>query len=361
MLRQILIASVLVAAPATAAGVPLSGFTVEKLADLPKGWGMAVLPDGSWLLTQKSGEMRRFAGGTLGAPIKGVPAVVDRGQGGLADIVLDPGFAKNRTVYFSFAEAGDGGTGNVVARAVLGTDSLSDVKVIWRQVPKVEGNGHFSGRMAFGPDGKLYIGSGERQKFTPAQERGMNLGKVVRINSDGSIPADNPFAKTAGTRPDIWSTGHRNVLGLAFGPDGRLFETEMGPKGGDEVNIVRKGANYGYPLVSWGDHYDGKDIPNHDTRPEFTAPAVYWTPAISPSSIMLYSGSAFPAWRGQLLIGGLSSKAIVRVAIDGDRMREVERIDMGERIRDVARGPDGAIYFLSDGPTGALKRLTPKR
>ena len=357
MIRS-LAALALIAAPACASSV--SDYRVETLASVPKAWGLALLPDGSWLITQKSGELRRFADGKLGAPIAGVPAVVDRGQGGLADVILDPGFARNRTIYLSYAEAGDGGAGNAVARAVLDGERLTGVTVIWRQIPKVEGNGHYSGRMAFGPDGKLYIGSGERQKFTPAQDRAANLGKVVRINSDGTIPADNPFTKTPGVRPDIWSMGHRNILGLVFAPDGRLFETEMGPKGGDEVNIVRKGANYGWPVVSWGNHYDGKDIPDHDTRPEFAAPAVYWNPAISPSSLMLYSGSAFPAWHGQLLIGGLSSQAIVRVAFKGEKAHEVDRIEMGERVRDIAQGPDGAIFLLTDGPNGALKRLTPK-
>jgi glucose/arabinose dehydrogenase len=363
MLRPLALALLVTAAPALAQSrVPVGNFTVEKLADLPKAWGMVQLPDSSWLLTQKSGELRRFAGGKLGAPIAGVPAVVDRGQGGLADVALHPQFARNRTIYLSYAEAGDDGvTGGAVARAVLDGDRLSDVRVIWRQVPKVNGNGHFSGRMTFGPDGKLWVASGERQKLTPAQDRQSNLGKIVRLNDDGSIPADNPFARGGDTRADVFSIGQRNPLGIAFAPDGKLWEVEMGPKGGDEMNLIRARADYGWPSVSWGDHYDGRDIPNHDTRPEFAKPAVVWRNVISPSSLTWYDGSAFPAWRGHFLIGGLSSQSIVRVKTDGDSAREVERIEMGERIRDVAQGRDGAIYFLSDGPNGALKRLTPKR
>jgi glucose/arabinose dehydrogenase len=276
-------------------------------------------------------------------------------------------------IYLSWVEAGPNDTrGAVVGRARLLAGSaavpgakagykLDGLEVIWRQSPKVEGRGHFSHRIVFAPDGKMFLTSGERQKFDPAQDMSMNLGKVLRLNDDGTVPRDNPFASRGGVTAQIWSLGHRNLLGLAFAPDGRLWENEMGPKGGDEFNRIERGSNYGYPIVSDGDHYDGKDIPDHVTRPEFNAPEVSWTPVISPSSLMFYTGKLFPQWRGSAFIGGLSSKALVRVTISGDTAREAERWDMGERIREVEQGPDGAIWVLEDGgkSAGRLLRLAP--
>jgi glucose/arabinose dehydrogenase len=228
--------------------------------------------------------------------------------------------------------------------------------VIWRQQPKVDGRGHYGHRIAFGPDGFLYISSGERQKFTPAQDLQQNLGKIVRLNDDGTVPADNPFADRGGVAAEVWSLGHRNPLGLAFDAQGQLWNVEMGPAGGDELNLVRRGADYGYPTVSNGNHYGGGNIPDHDTRPEFAAPAVWWSPVISPSSLMFYGGSEFPQWRGNAFIGGLSSESLVRIELSAGGAREAERFRMGERIRAVEQGPDGAIWLLED--SGRLLRLT---
>lgn len=231
--------------------------------------------------------------------------------------------------------------------------------MIWRQVPKVAGRGHYGHRIVFDEHGMLWITSSERQKFTPAQDMKSNLGKLVRLHDDGSVPADNPFAADGGVAAEVWSLGHRNALGLAFGADGRLWEIEMGPRGGDELNLIERGANYGYPIVSNGDHYDGRNIPDHDTRPDFHAPAVSWTPVISPGAFIIYSGSLFPDWQGDGLIAGLSSQALVRVEFDGDSAREAARYDMGQRIREVEQGPDGAIWLLEDGPGGRLRKLLP--
>ena len=297
-----------------------------------------------------------------------MPKVAYGGQGGFGDVVLHPQFADNKLVYLSYAEAGEGDTrGAAVARARLdlsekGGGALSDLQVIWRQVPKVTGQGHYGHRIAFGPDGHLWITSGERQKFDPAQDMKSNLGKVLRLNDDGSAPDDNPFAKEGGVTAQIWSLGHRNLLGIAFDAQGRLWQHEMGPRGGDELNLIKRGANYGYPIVSNGDHYDGRKIPDHDTRPEFEAPRVWWNPVISPAGLVIYSGDVFPRWRGNAFIGGLSSQSLVRIEFDGEKAREAERFDMGARIREVEQGPDGALWLLEDeddGSQGRLLKLTP--
>jgi glucose/arabinose dehydrogenase len=284
--------------------------------------------------------------------------------------VLHPQFVDTGLVYLSYAEAGERSTaGAAVARARLALDAtggaaLEDFAVIWRQQPKVDGGGHFGHRIAFGPDGDLFISSGERQKFAPAQDLQTNLGKIVRLGDDGSVPADNPFARQGGIAAQVWSLGHRNPLGLAFDANDRLWNVEMGPRGGDELNLVQRGANYGYPLVSNGDHYDGRDIPDHPTRPDFAAPAVSWNPVISPSSLLFYSGSEFPGWRGDAFIGGLSSQSLVRIEFDGEAAREAERFAMGARIRAVEQGPDGAIWVLEDergGSGGRLLKLTARQ
>lgn len=340
-------------------------FVATEIARFNEPWAMAFLPDGRLLVTEKPGALKllTLGGGTL--DIAGVPTVAYGGQGGFGDAVLHPNFADNGWLYLSYVEAGEGDTfGAVVARAklVLNTTEghLDGLQIIWSQVPKLDGRGHFGHRIAFAPNGDLYISSGERQHFDPAQDMSGNLGKIVRLNDDGSVPADNPFAEQGGIAAQVWSLGHRNPLGLAFDAQGQLWNIEMGPAGGDELNRVVRGANYGYPIVSNGNHYDGRDIPDHDTHPEFVAPAISWTPVISPGDFIFYSGSLFPAWHGNVLAAGLSSKALVRVAIDGQTAHEVERFDMGERIREVEQGPDGAVYLLEDGSHARLLKLTPK-
>lgn len=342
-------------------------FTATPRATLDAPWAIAFLPDGTALVTEKGGVLKHLNVQTGKAQdISGVPKVVAAGQGGLGDVILHPQYASNGLIYLSYAEAGEDGTqGAAVARAKLtlkedGSGALGDLKVIWRQTPKVSGNGHYGHRMRFGPDGKLWITSGERQKFTPAQDMTGNLGKLIRLNDDGSAPADNPFAKQGGVAAQVWSLGHRNPLGIAFDAQGRLWEQEMGPQGGDELNLIQRGGNYGYPEVSNGDHYGGKPIPDHSTRPEFIPPKVTWTPVISPAGLMIYGGERFPAWQGNAFIGGLSSKALVRVELKGEEAREVERYAMGTRIRDVEEGPNGSLWVLEDGANARLLELQPK-
>ncbi len=345
-------------------------FVATPIAQFNEPWAMTFLPDGRMLVTEKPGRLFIVTqAGDKSAPVAGVPRVDYGGQGGLGDVVLHPDFSSNKIVYLSYAEAGHSGTrGAAVARGKLtlnsdGGGELSDMKVIWRQQPKVTGRGHYGHRIAFSPDGYLFISSGEREKFDPAQDMQQNLGKIIRLHDDGSVPKDNPYADRGGVTAQIWTLGHRNPLGLAFDAKGRLWNQEMGPRHGDELNLSVKGENYGYPIVSNGDHYSGKEIPDHDTRPEFEAPKAYWVPAISPSGLMFYSGDMFPEWEGSAFLGGLSSKALVRVEINGDDAREAERFETGERIREVEQGPDGAIWIIEDekrGSGGRLLKLTPK-
>lgn len=340
-------------------------FVATEVARFDEPWAMTFLPDGRLLVTEKRGALKLHTIGGATGEITGVPKVSYGGQGGLGDVILHPDFASNGLVYLSYAESGGRGTaGAAVARARLTLDdkgggALSDLQVIWRQTPKVSGKGHFGHRLAFGPDGHLWITSGERQKFDPAQDLTTNLGKVLRLNEDGSVPADNPFADRGGVAAQVWSLGHRNPLGIAFDAQGQLWVHEMGPRGGDELNLIRRGANYGYPIVSNGNHYSGRNIPDHDTRPEFEAPKITWNPVISPAGFIIYSGDLFPQWKGSGFIGGLSSRSLVRVEFNGTSAREAERFAMGERIREVEQGPDGAIWLLEDGSGGRLLKLTP--
>ncbi len=347
--------------PPPAAAKP---FTTATLATFDEPWAMAFLPDGRLLVTEKRGALKLFDPATRrSGTVDGVPAVAHGGQGGLGDIAVHPHFADNGRVYLSYAETGPGDTrGAAVARARLVLDDkgggrLDGLDVIWRQMPKTRGHGHYGHRLLFGPNGKLWISSSERQKFDPAQDMAGNLGKIVRLNDDGSVPADNPFAARGGVAAQVWSLGHRNVLGMDFDAQGRLWEVEMGPRGGDELDLVERGANYGWPLVSEGRHYSGRPIPSHATGPEFTAPKIAWTPVISPSSLLIYSGRRYPGWTGDALIGGLSSKALIRVRLDGDSAREVARYDMGQRIRAVEQSPDGLLWLLEDGSNARLLEL----
>jgi glucose/arabinose dehydrogenase len=352
------------AAEAPASTNPSEAFLTTPVAEFAEPWAMTFLPDGRLLVTEKKGALKLLdvSSGRQGN-VAGVPGVAYGGQGGLGDVIVHPGFAQNQIVYLSYAEPGeDGASGAAVARARLVVDAqgggkLEGLTVIWQQVPKVQSNGHWGHRMAFGPDGKLWVTSSERQKFAPSQDMKSTLGKVVRLNDDGSPPPDNPFASQGGVTAQIWSLGHRNPLGIAFDAGGRLFAHEMGPRGGDELNIIERGANYGYPVVSNGDHYSGLDIPDHPARPEFKAPLITWNPVISPAGFIIYSGAMFPDWAGDGFIGGLSSKALIRVEFGDGTAREAQRFDMGQRIREVEQGPDGAIWLLEDERSGAGGRL----
>jgi glucose/arabinose dehydrogenase len=337
---------------------------VETLArGLNHPWSVEPLPDGRMLVTERPGRLRLVTqDGKVSEPLRGVPKVLARDQGGLLDMALDPNFESNNLVYLSFAEARQGGAATAVARAKLTDRGLEDAQVIFRQTPAVEGTKHFGSRLAFAPDGTLFVTTGERFKFAPAQDTSNHLGTIVRINSDGSVPQDNPFVGKKGARPEIWSYGHRNVEAAAVHPEtGALWIAEMGPEGGDELNVAEAGKNYGWPVVSWGNHYDGRDIPDPPTRPDLAGSIRHWTPVISPSGMTFYTADLMPGWKGSLLLGGLSAKAIVRLSLDGQKVTDEERIAMGARIRDVRQAPDGALYVLTDEDNGRLLRLTPVR
>lgn len=359
---------------------------LERLAALEFPWGLAVLPDGRLLITEKPGRLRIFADGKLSPPVDGVPVVSYRErpgeQGGLLDVAIDPDFARNRRIYLSYVEAAAQQSsdqaetgearfgpfldftdtvlaGGAVARATLDGNRLRDVQVIWRQVPKTVARGHFGHRLVVGRDGTLFITSGDRMRFEPAQSLASNLGKVLRINTDGSMPKDNPFAGKPDARADIWSLGHRNMLAAAVHPaSGDLWVWEMGPLGGDELNIIQRGRNYGWPVVSNGDNYDHSTIPDHPARKDFEAPVRSWTPVIAPSGALFYAGSLLP-WRGNAVVGGLASQALIRLTLDGTRIVNEERIDVQRRVRDVAEAPDGALLLITDDKNGELLRLTP--
>ncbi|MGC3820037.1 PQQ-dependent sugar dehydrogenase [Acinetobacter sp. G11] len=355
----------------TASSKPSSGsvnqtYKLTRIVEFNEPWAIAGLKDGRLLVTERKGKLQLFDPKTRQkVEVKGIPKVAYGGQGGLGDIALHPQFEQNHIIYFSYAEAGQGGYGAVVARGELDLSNVQqpqvkNLKTIWKQVPKVQGQGHYAHRLLFGQDGKLWISSGERQKFDPAQNMQSNLGKILRLNEDGTPAAGNPFSRQGEIAKQVWSLGHRNPLGIAFDAQGKLWVVEMGPKGGDELNLIVKGENYGYPLVSNGDHYDGRDIPDHHTRPEFKAPEISWTPVISPSSLIFYQGSQFPAWKDKALISGLSSKSIVVVDTAMKPVTEVQRVDMKQRIRDVLEAPDGSIWVLEDGQNARLLKMTAK-
>ena len=372
-------------------------FTTSAIATFDNPWALAFLPGTNiaivtekpgrlWLVDVKNGQKQ---------PVSGAPRVVYHDQGGLLDVVLSPEFGSDQLVYLTYSEPSpNGGSGLALARARLARDArgarLDDLQLLWHDPAGGEG-GQFGAIVLFAPDGKsLFLSSGERQRFTPAQDPSQPLGKILRLTLDGKPAQGNPFAgrigaarvaitdppedtetakRTAGrtikwpgpnlTPAETWTLGHRNTLGLAFAADGRLWETEMGPRGGDELNLIVAGKNYGWPLVSEGKNYDGVPIPHHSSRPDIVAPKLYWVPSISPTSLVIYSGQMFPQWKGDGLIGALSGKMLVHVRIRGDQASKVEEWDMGHRIRFVAQGPEGAVYLLEDEAGGRLLRLTP--
>lgn len=354
-----------------AGGSATGDIAMQTFGTFDEPWAAAFAPGTSVLfITEKPGTMKFVDTRTRRTgTVTGLPDVDYGGQGGLGDVAFLPSESATtlgrRTIYLSWVEAGEGDTrGAAVGRGQLVCEEadacrIEGLSTIWRQTPKVTGRGHFSHRLAISPDGRhLFVSSGDRQKMEPAQDTSNTLGTIVRLNLDGSPAADNPLASRGAPSNQIWSWGHRNVLGLTFDGQGRLWEVEHGPAGGDELNLVKRGANYGWPVRSNGDHYDGRNIPDHSADDGFAQPAVSWTPVIAPGNFIFYSGSQFPAWRGQAIIAGLKSEALVRVAIDGESAREVGRLDMDGRVRQVVQGPDGAIWVLMDGEGGALIRLT---
>jgi len=333
---------------------------------LVEPWGLALLPDGRWLVTERPGRLRIItAAGAVGEPITGLPAVDPRGQGGLLDVVVGPTFGQDRMIYWSYAEPREGGNATSVARGVLSADgaSVESVQVIFRALPVYDGDKHFGSALAFAPDGKLFITLGERSD-TPmrpqAQDLGSHMGKTIRINADGTVPGDNPFVGRAGALPEIWSLGHRNAQGIAIASDGAVWTVEHGTRGGDEVNLDRAGLNYGWPDVTYGVEYRGTPINGGLTAGEGTEqPTYYWDPSIAPGGMALYDGAMFPGWRGNLLVAALKDKHIARLVLAGNRVVGEERLltDLGERVRDVAVGPDGAVWVVTDEPDGKLVRL----
>ncbi|MBV9932177.1 MAG: PQQ-dependent sugar dehydrogenase [Alphaproteobacteria bacterium] len=374
-------------------------FAVEPLASFDNPWAIAFLPDGGALVTEKGGRLKFWRAGQPAADVAGLPPVAARGQGGLLDVAASPRFAADRLIYLTYAEPQANGSGLALARARLAADGgglrLDGLEVLWRD-PQGGRGGQFGAVIAFAPDGRtLFLSSGERQRFTPAQDPSQPLGKILHLTLDGKPAPGNPWAGKTGaatvtvtdppentevaktapgrvvalpgpnlTPAETWSTGHRNPYGLAFAPDGRLWAEEMGPRGGDELNLIEPGKNYGWPLVSQGDNYDGTPIPRHPTRPDLRPPVLWWNPAISPGGMTFYTGKLFPQWKGNAFIAALSGKGLIRIVVAGATARKAEMWDFGARLRDVAEGPDGALYVLEDGERGSggrLLRLVPKR
>lgn len=329
-------------------------------------WGMAFLPDGRLLVTERDGALRvvRMDGG-VSPTIVGVPEVMDRGQGGLLDIALDPDYATNRRIYLSFSEPGPGGSGTSVARGILDLQALqlTNVEVIFRQEPKSNGSRHYGSRLVFANDGTLFITTGDRGERDRVQDFSINRGQIIRINPDGTIPPDNPFAgRPGGYRQEVWSHGHRNPQGAALHPvTGELWTVEHGARGGDEINIPLPGKNYGWPVISYGKHYSGGKIGIGTAAPGYEQPVYYWDPSIAPSGMTFYTGSVFPAWKGSVFVGALRSRLLSRLSQDGEKVTREELLlqELNERIRDVREGPDGYLYILTDNDPGQLIRVEP--
>jgi aldose sugar dehydrogenase len=339
---------------------------VETVArGLEHPWALAFLPDGRIIVTERPGRVRIVdRSGQISEPLAGVPAVYANGQGGLLDVALDPSFAENRLVYLSYAEPGEGGAGTAVARGRLGEGRLENVTVIYRQQPKVEGDNHFGSRLVFTRDGKLFVTQGDRFAYREkAQDLSVHLGKIVRINPDGSVPDDNPFVKRAGAKPEIWSYGHRNVQAAALHPEtGQLWTVEHGARGGDELNHPEAGKNYGWPVITYGIDYSGAKIGEGTAKQGMEQPVYYWDPVIAPSGMLFYTGDAFPGWKGSVLVGSMQPGALVRLTLQGGKVTREERYTkggLGTRIRDVQQGPDGLVYVVTDQSDGQVLRVLP--
>jgi len=341
---------------------PVRVETVAQGLQFP--WGLAFLPDGRMLVTERPGRLRiAERDGRLSEPLPGTPQVLAGGQGGLLDVTLSPAFAEDRMVYLSFAEPGEGGGSTAVARGRLGDRGLEGTQVIWRQQPKVAGANHWGSRLVFRRDGTLFVTTGDRFAYRElAQDLSVTIGKIVRVTADGSVPRDNPFVGRQGVRPEIWSYGHRNIQAAALHPQtGDLWTVEHGARGGDELNRPEAGKNYGWPVITYGVDYSGARIGEGTAKPGMEQPVYYWDPVIAPSGAVFYTGDAFPDWRGSLFIGGLVSRVLVRLSLDGDRVTREERYlaDVGERIRNVRQGPDGLLYLLTDNTAGRILRVRP--
>jgi len=372
-------------------------FAMQQVATFNLPWRIAFLPDGRMLITEKPGAVWLVTQQGEKTPVENAPAVLHQGQGGMLGIFVSPQYATDHNVYLTYAEPGEGGSSLALARAKLGLAngkaSLDGLQVLWRQMPKGKG-GQFGAAIAFSPDGKyLFLSVGDRQRFTPAQDPNQELGKILRLTLDGKPAPGNPQAGKTGaasvplidpprntdaantapvvstytfpgpnlTPSETWTTGHRTPYGLAFAPDGRLWELEHGPRGGDELNLIEAGKNYGWPIVSYANNYDGVPISSPDTRADLAKPAIYWTPVIAPGSLTFYNGAMFPAWKGSALIGGMATQTLSRIVFDGKGgATPAERWSVGHRIRDVAVGPDGAVWLIEDAATGGLYRVTPK-
>ncbi len=337
----------------------------EPLGAFDSPWAMTFLPDGKMVVSEKTGSLIILeADGKRIGKITGVPKTKVSGQGGFGDVILHPDFENNSFVYISYVEWDGKKSGAVVDQAELRFTALGGAlinkKRIWTQTPKADTSRHYSHRLVFGPEGHLYITSGDRGKQKPAQDMSGALGKIIRLKDDGSIPEDNPFATQGGLQGQFWSIGHRNMLGADFDANGQLWAHEMGPRHGDELNKIQKGANYGWPVVSDGKNYSGLNIPDHETSDLYEKPAISWVPSIAPSSLVIYDGAEFEDWKGNAFIGGLRSTAIIRVSLEGDKGVEKARYSWDMRVREIEQGPDGALYVLEDGPDGRLLRITQK-
>jgi len=352
------------------AGLPPTVNDRVQLTTIASGlehpWSLAFLPDGRMLVTERPGRLRYVTmKGEISGPIAGVPTVFAAGQGGLLDVVLDPDFSANSTIYLSYAEPGDGDlNGTAVARATLDGAQLTDLQVIFRQMPKVASKQHFGSRLVFARDGNLFVTLGERNsERDSAQDLGTHLGKIVRITKDGMVPADNPFVGRKGALPEIWSFGHRNVQGATLDPaTGRLWAVEHGPRGGDEINLPEAGRNYGWPVITYGREYSGPAIGEGTAKAGMEQPLYYWVPSIATSGMTFYSSNTYPEWKGNLFVGALAASLVARLEIGADgKVKAEERFPVGERVRDIRQGPDGALYLVTDEDAGRLLRLTPAK